>query len=115
MRKKNIVIIIHRRNRKELNHVFSDLCQMLDIPYKWDKDRYLISLEHGLLHAVYIQGRTGAYENLAGLRPDFYNGVDERVNCFLEQGTCKTNGIKLDYVCSVLKIIDILKISEVEK
>lgn len=115
MRKMNIVIVIHRRNNKELNHAFSDLCQKLDIPYKWDKRRNLISLEHGLLHTVYIQGRTGAYEKLAGLRPDFYNGDDERVDYFLEQGACKANGIKLDSMYGVLKIIDIMKISEVEK
>ena len=69
----------------------------------------MISIEDGILHPIYINGRTGPCEKLAGLRPDFYNVKDESIEWILEQGASKVNGIKLDNVCSVLKIIDILK------
>lgn len=69
-------------------------------------------ISKGLLHPVYIDGRTGPCERLAGLRPDFYNVDDGGIERFLEQGASKVNGIKLDNVRSVLKIIDILKIPE---
>lgn len=108
-------IVIHRVSAKKLEQVLGELCLKLDIPYKYDKYRRLISIEDGLLHPVYIDGRTGPCEKLAGLRPDFYNVDDGRIEWFLEQGACKVNGIKLDNVRSVLKIIDILKIPEGKK
>jgi hypothetical protein len=103
-------IVIHRYSAKELELVLGELCLKLDIPYKYDKYRRLISIEAGLLHPVYIDGRIGPCEKLAGLRPDFYNVDDGEIKWFLEQGASKVNGIKLDNVRSVLKIIDILKI-----
>lgn len=109
---KSINVIAHRYSMKELERIFGDLCLKLDIPYKYDKRRRLISIEEGLLHPVYIDGRTGPCERLAGLRPDFYNVDDGGIERFLEQGASKVNGIKLDNVRSVLKIIDILKIPE---
>lgn len=109
---KSINVIVHRYSMKELERIFGDLCLKLDIPYKYDKRRRLISIEDGLIHPVYIDGRTGSYEKLAGLRPDFYNTDDGEIEWFLEQGASKVNGIKLDNVRSVLKIIDFLKIPE---
>lgn len=103
-------IVIHRVSAEELEQVLGELCLKLDIPYKYNKHRHLISIEEGLFHSVYIEGRCGPCEKLAGLRPDFYNVDDGEIEWFLEQGASKVNGIKLDNVCSVLKIIDILKI-----
>ena len=108
-------IVIHRYSAKKLERIFEELCRRLDIPYKYDKHRHLISIEEGLFHSVYIEGRCGSRKKLAGLRPDFYNVDDGEIEWFLEQGASKVNGIKLDNVCSVLKIIDILKIPEEEK
>lgn len=111
-------IVIYRVSAEELERVLEKLCLKLDIPYKYDKHRRLISIENGILHPVYIDGRTGPCEKLGGLRPDFYNiddGRDGMMEWMLEQGACKVDGIKLDNVRSVLKIIDILKIPEEEK
>lgn len=112
---KSINVIVHRYSAKKLDQIFEELCRRLDIPYKYDKRRHLISIEEGLLHPVYIDGRTGPCEKLAGLRPDFYNVDDGEIEWFLEQGACKVNGIELDNIRSVLKIIDILKIPEGKK
>lgn len=109
---KHINVIVHRYSAKKLEQVLGELSMKLNIPYKYDKYRRLISIEEGLFHPVYIDGRTGPCERLAGLRPDFYNVDDEEIKWFLEQGASKVNGIELDNVCSVLKIIDILKIPE---
>ena len=102
-------IVIHRVSAEELEQVLGELCLKLDIPYKYNKRGRLISIEDGILHPIYINGRTGPCEKLAGLRPDFYNVDDGEIEWFLEQGASKVNGIKLDNVCRVLKIIDILK------
>lgn len=98
-------IVIYRVNAEELEQILEKICLKLDIPYKYNKYRRLISIENG---------RTGPCEKLAGLRPDFYN-VDDGIEWalwMLEQGACKVNGIKLNNIRSVLKIIDILKIPE---
>lgn len=114
-------IVIYRVRAEELEQVLEKICLKLDIPYKYDKYRRLISIENGILHPIYIDGRTGPCDKLAGLRPDFYNiddGRDEIIEWafwILEQAACKVNGIKLNNVRSVLKIIDILKIPEEEK
>lgn len=103
-------IVIYRVSAEELEQALEELCLKLDIPYKYNKRGRLISIEDGILHPIYINGRTGPCEKLAGLRPDFYNVDDGGIEWLLEQGASKVNGIKLDNVCSVLKIIDILKI-----
>lgn len=105
-------IVIHRHSAEEIDMIFKELCWRLNVTHEYDKSRHLISIKKGLLHPVYIEGRGGSYEKLAGLRPDFYNVEDGRIESILEQGASKVNGIKLRNVCDVLKIIDILKISE---
>lgn len=62
-----------------------------------------------MIDSIYIEGRTGTYEKLAGVRPDFYNAIDEEVLRFLEWGAAKVNGMRLDRLEHVLKIIDIFK------
>lgn len=105
-------IVIYRYSAEELDRILKELCGRLNVTHEYDKSRHLISIKKGLLHPVYIEGRCGSYEKLAGLRPDFYNVEDGRIEWILEQGASKVNGIKLRNVCDVLKIIDILKISE---
>lgn len=109
-------IVIYRNSAEELDRIFDELLKRLSISNIYvDYDRLLLSVKDGLLYPVYIDGRTGPCEKLAGIRPDFYNTDDKEMLWFLKQGASKVNGVKLDDVLDVLKIVDILKIQENEK
>lgn len=111
----SINIVIYRIRREVLNDVFKELRRRLDIKCKYDKSSCLISMEEGLICPVYIIGKYGDPTRLAGLRPDFYNAENGEINWFLEQAASKLNGVKLDDVRNVLKIVDILKMPEGER
>lgn len=108
-----INVIIYSRSVNRLDRILSELRQKLDVPYEYDPYRRIIYLERGLLHPIHIAGRSGIYENLQGLRVDFYSTDDGRAAYFLADLASKVNGIRLSDIQDVLKIIDILKLSGV--
>lgn len=109
-----INVIIYSRSVNRLDRILLELRQKLDLPYEYDPYRRMIYLERGLLHPIHIAGRSGTYENLQGMRVDFYSTDDGRAEYFLAERASKVNGIRLSNIPDVLKIIDILKLSGVD-